>query len=79
MANLVACGFKEEAEPVPVVAAPVEEQEKVLPETPDFSATDAARARAKHGAFKKKGRRPGGRKHDGTRRGGRKNAAGDEG
>ncbi len=78
LADLVACGFKEEAEPVPVVVPPAEEQEKVLPETPDFSATDAARARAKHGAFKKKGRRPGGRKHDGTRRGGRKSAAGDE-
>ena len=77
MADLVACGFREEAEKIaPVVVAEVEEK-KPIPEIPDFSATDKARARAKHGAFKKKGRRPGGRKHEGTRRGGRKNSGGD--
>ena len=73
LADLVACGFKEEAEKNPVVAAPEAEAPKPIPEIPDFSATDRAKARAStRGAFKKKGRRPGGRKHDGTRRGGRK-------
>lgn len=56
--DLRACGFKEDPAPAP---APTEAPKKPILETPDFSATDQARARAKHGGFKKKGRRPGGR------------------
>lgn len=70
-ADLVACGFREDAAPAPSpAAAATEPEKKVIPETPDFSATAAARQRAsKRGAFKKKGRRPGGpRKADRDRR-----------
>ena len=67
-ADLIACGFREEAEPATPAPPPkTEAPPKPIPETPDFSATDKARARAKHGGFKKKGRRPSGRKPDGAR------------
>lgn len=59
--DLVACGFREAAEPATTVA-PASARRKPIPEAPDFSATDEARARAKRGGAKKTGRRPGGRK-----------------
>lgn len=78
LADLTACGFKEEPAPAPVVVSPPQEAaregaEKEYTGAPDFSATDRARARAKHGGPRKKGRRPGGRRHDGIKSHGRKN------